>query len=423
MSCMVQYLRDNNEQSWAWSLLGNSYQQQSRMDYANICFKQSANIAGSLISFVHGWYFLGPFVVGKSEVDGDPLEFFGGIHNVSRTRFARDIQYYSELAPNGVVRWISFPEYRGRYVTIDPVVNWKDLVNSLGSLGITEWQGWVVGDIAVNAKNVKVSLRCMGVHTVLVDGFPVVGDIYRREQFSFPVALSRGLHTIYIRGRTKGALEFRCDVDTIPSSSLSFQILKPPFIPDIYEGRFFSKYFPLLILNRNASDWLVIKRISIVNIAPPLEGVNIKIGLKGDKAFPVAPGQTRPIIIELIANDFAFTESCTKVKLTLLVSTSLGSAQSSLSFRCRGEQQSFLFTFIDHDGSLQHAAAIKPLLPCEEKLCPVVLTLHGTSVPPQNQVDSYKQMISHEFVFGLETAWILAPTRHVVYQLLHFLFN
>ncbi len=29
------------------------------------------------------WYFIGPFPIGKTEIDGDPLEAFGGIRNIS----------------------------------------------------------------------------------------------------------------------------------------------------------------------------------------------------------------------------------------------------------------------------------------------------------------------------------------------------
>jgi len=43
--------------------------------------------------------------------------------------------------------------------------------------------------------------------------------------------------------------------------------------------------------------------------------------------------------------------------------------------------------------------------------CPVILTNHGTSVPPQNHADSYKHMEDGLFLFGTKAAWILAPSR------------
>ncbi|KAJ8309431.1 hypothetical protein KUTeg_014305 [Tegillarca granosa] len=72
----------------------------------------------------------------------------------------------------------------------------------------------------------------------------------------------------------------------------------------------------------------------------------------------------------------------------------------------------FCLLFLITDGSVQHAAAIQPIGGCELNRCPILLTLHGTTVPPQNQADSYKQMIGNKFVFGVEGTWVLAPTRH-----------
>ncbi len=53
------------------------------------------------------------------------------------------------------------------------------------------------------------------------------------------------------------------------------------------------------------------------------------------------------------------------------------------------------------------------LLLFQKQVCQrsVLLTLHGTTVPPQNQADSYKHMVDGKFIFGLEKAWTLAPTR------------
>ena len=35
-----------------------------------------------------------------------------------------------------------------------------------------------------------------------------------------------------------------------------------------------------------------------------------------------------------------------------------------------------------------------------------------TAVPPQNQADSYKRMENGEWVFGVDSLWVVAPTRH-----------
>ena len=67
---------------------------------------------------------------------------------------------------------------------------------------------------------------------------------------------------------------------------------------------------------------------------------------------------------------------------------------------------------MDHDGSVQHASAIEPIGSCEGGECPTLLTLHGTTVPPQNQADSYKRMVGEKFQFGVQGMWLLAPTRY-----------
>ena len=33
-------------------------------------------------------------------------------------------------------------------------------------------------------------------------------------------------------------------------------------------------------------------------------------------------------------------------------------------------------------------------------------------VSAESQADSYKQMLNKKFIFGVEKAWVLAPTRH-----------
>ena len=143
--------------------------------------------------------------------------------------------------------------------------------------------------------------------------------------------------------------------------------------------------------------------------------------------------------------------------------------------------QSFMFTFVDHDDTVSHAAAIRPWSPCKvspsplssppplplalllsllpsslfhrnktkrsniliQVACPVILTLSGVGVPPQNQADSYKYMkkskskkgriplplppplpsppphlhhvihymFTEEWLFGMKDMWVLAPER------------
>ncbi|XP_072030612.1 uncharacterized protein [Amphiura filiformis] len=127
----------------------------------------------------------------------------------------------------------------------------------------------------------------------------------------------------------------------------------------------------------------------------------------------IAPGQTIPVVISLQEDESQENIECTDAVLTLKISASEGQNQElPVTLKCRKRKESFLFTFLDHDGSVQSAAAIEPLENCPEGSCPVLLSLHGTGVEAQNQADSYKRMEEGQWFFGLEKAWVLTPTRH-----------
>lgn len=94
-------------------------------------------------------------------------------------------------------------------------------------------------------------------------------------------------------------------------------------------------------------------------------------GLASDHAQPtdaLAPGCTLPVRLRLslaAAADDKDKEKCLSVTVRVTgVGVSSGDAVSSppvkLALRCRKAAQPFLFTFIDHDGTVAHAATIKP---------------------------------------------------------------
>ena len=58
---------------------------------ATVYFKQAAKISGKLSGHVSDWYFIGPFVIGKSEVDGDPVEFYDGIATLAEQRYINSL--------------------------------------------------------------------------------------------------------------------------------------------------------------------------------------------------------------------------------------------------------------------------------------------------------------------------------------------
>ena len=406
ITCLVKYLSSKKDDGWAWSVLGQAYldsKLQKSTSLSTACFKQASKLSGKVSDFIKDWSFLGPFVIGKIEVDGDPLEAYGGIWNVSASRYKKTVKFYSELIPGGEVTWQSVKQTRsGEELRISPQIDWNQLVNSLGSIAITEWQGWVLGEFAVNDNNQNILIQCLGVHTIYVDRTPVTGDVYRRNQFWFSVALSKGIHTIYIRLRTKAVQTFKCEIKLAAST---FEVLQPSFLPDLIDGYLFSTYISLSIANYHSTKWMTDIRISLTST-----GSSLKALYQNEHSFSIAPGQICPLIFQLNTDAAIVSYTCSGIIIKVKVSSSEGQQVIPLSLRCRRLGESFLFTFLDHDGSVQHAAAIPPV-DGSTGLYPTLLTLHGTTVPPQNQADSYKRMVGGKFVFGFEKAWVLAPTR------------
>ncbi|CAD7943000.1 unnamed protein product [Amoebophrya sp. A120] len=130
---------------------------------------------------------------------------------------------------------------------------------------------------------------------------------------------------------------------------------------------------------------------------------------------------------------------------------------------CRTARQSFVYTFLDHDGTVNRGAAIMPRTHQDELLheatsnqkeapsgqgrgddgrleeekprYPVLLSLHGTGVDPRNHADSYKYKPKSKevqkaagvsapvkkvynadeskipFFYGVDGAWVVCPTR------------
>lgn len=58
---------------------------------------------------------------------------------------------------------------------------------------------------------------------------------------------------------------------------------------------------------------------------------------------------------------------------------------------CRDiRKQSFLTSFVDHDGSIAQAGVILPIGSGVNVEAPVLLSLHGTGITPLSQADAYK---------------------------------
>ena len=140
-------------------------------------------------------------------------------------------------------------------------------------------------------------------------------------------------------------------------------------------------------------------------------------------------------------------------KFKLTVTPSRGRAvQVEFQFECRMQNQSFLFSYLDHDGCVSQAATVFPLPTLQQRaawssaessmsgaskalhpVCeddsaseatagcqtrrhyPVLLTLHGTGISPLSQADAYKTVppgaAAGAYRFGVEGLFVLAPSR------------
>ncbi|XP_074660573.1 uncharacterized protein LOC141913023 isoform X2 [Tubulanus polymorphus] len=406
--CLISKLKEDNQDGWLWSTLGSCYKDLGVVpSLINNSFKQASKLSGRISPYFTLWHYVAPFSVGKTEFDGDPI---GGIHKAANYRYAKASKFYSELISGSEVKWMKIKQsHAEENIKITPNVNWQELINSMGSLALTEWQGWAVSDFAVNEDNMNIVFQCLGVHTMYIDFRPVTGDVYRRNHFQFSVALAKGIHTIYVKLRAQGTQVFQCNVDIAPQPS--WDVLPITILPDLYDGNLVGRFVSIPIMNMHSVKWLEVKKISVTSQSSGEEVLDCEL-VKTSKTIPIAPGQVRPVIVQMTSSSSKISSACNDVTLVFSVLTSDGQKSVSSKLRCRRLDQSFIFTFVDHDGSVQHAAAVYPRSACSGRLCSIVLSLHGTSVPVQNQADSYKHMVDGEYVFGVEGAWLLAPTRH-----------
>lgn len=196
------------------------------------------------------------------------------------------------------------------------------------------------------------------------------------------VQLSRGIHTLQLHVRFKGPFSFTCSINLIEGKQ-TWQVLSPSFLPDLVNGKLFSRFISILITNLHGSHWLKVTKVSTVKESLSSSQFTLKM-LAEDKTFMIAPGQVRPIKLVLEYKNGMEQQNdgsvCSDVKMVLKIGTNKGQDQMlTVNLRCRKLSESFLFTFVDHDGSIQHGAAIAPWKGCASGSCPVLLTLHGTS--------------------------------------------
>jgi len=176
--------------------------------------------------------------------------------------------------------------------------------------------------------------------------------------------------------RLKGPGSVKCSI-RISKTKKEFhldKVLKPDFV----DGNIFSTLISIPMSNLDTSKHVKISGLNTIsNTFPGMDPV-----FKVLNFVPILAGQISSIIINMTnKHSQRFQDRCPQSNIEVeleLVFSDKTSKRIVQQFRCRRSQQSFLFTFMDDDGSVQHAATIKPLKSCLTEKCPVFLTNHGT---------------------------------------------
>ena len=404
--------------------------------------------------------FLGPFTIGKNELDGNPASDIDRLYQ-SHVKSGNDkTDLISELVEGGSVNWTRIQMTKNQIHISPASVNFNRLVQSLFSMEVQEVQGWVVGEISV-IKSGTYTVSCLGIITCYVDDLErmMAGDIFRSHRVRTTVHLKQGKHLVYGWLKFVAKAQVAFDIQGPIQKVLGSNILIHPlnFVPDLlglgvladpdvattpyYMG---AGWLAIPVTNQDASDIHIrfqIKQsrkskkygLTVVHKHNMSNANHIVVVKSGQfTAIPVqiqmeqgiASKAECPLSFEMIPYVRRLDQDRNKTSVKWIKKKSL-----KLQMRCRTTRQSWIFSFVDHDGSVSRAAAISPLpskLPLSNKslsdsstTAGVVLSLHGTGVDVSMQADSYKYKPFNKanddkepYIFGVEGMWTLAPTRN-----------
>jgi dienelactone hydrolase len=406
--------------------------------FLNVCpiLVSAKRGTGKAAFAVRKWHFLGPWTVGKNELDGDPAAAHGGIVQLYKEK-GKQQTFFSEMAVLGKIKWTELPRTSGAVPVSPQTVNWNRLVQGLSSVEVQEWQGWAVGQFRTERKRETVNINCKGVRTFFVDTMePLAGDMFSTGRMWNTVSLAKGIHTVYVRLKVKGNGNFHCSIERYNRKSSQFQVYGPAFTPDMLETVDGGEYvmmgnaisFPIVNLGNRVLD----VSMSIKQQESSTQKVTFSSG-QAKLQFRVARGQLTVLNARIRVEGRVSKAGCPVTFRVVVSSKSFAAQPITVHLRCRRLHESFVFTFEDHDGTVSRAASIVPLkgssaggaTGCASHIttgarnssCPVVLSLHGTGVDVQMQADSYKfkppgSSDETPYTFGVQNAWVVAATRH-----------
>ncbi len=405
------------------------------------------------------WDIIGPFPVGKLEIDGDPLFTAFNNHNEHDIgsyilTLPRNITYYSELIQDNVLNWHTINAPSSGLVDVRFPVHWNELAQGLSSMAVLEFQGWAKSITYVKSDGSYI-VTCKGVHTVYIrnDGMTrvLVGDIYGTGIIHGIVELYSGLVAVIIPLRGSAYSSFTCTITPQMSPKTSFIVHSVSHIPDSLElsdarGLLLSTIFTVGIQNIQAYPLNI-----NLNIDPPSSS---ECSYSIYKALPsgdtehnnheitLAPGQMTilPLEITPLCKDKTILPTVTCRSGHPFIITMIPSrgehVKFPLEFPCRKANESLVVSYLDYDLSVAQAGILLPLPTHPNTMnrnrqinyysqrsyinstYPFVLSLHGTGISPRSQADAYKYIPSSaqskkgHYTYGIESFYLIAPSRH-----------
>jgi len=347
-------------------------------------YQEYSPTSESFPHIIRSWQILAPFAISRTEFDALPP-------------YPNTSQSVRSAYVGGKVKWKSITASPDGTLDVRLLVDWQRIVQGTSSQTALEIQGWLRAVFPVSEKS-TIIVHCAGVLRLHIGNHTLVGDIYNNG-FRTSVTLNPGLHLIKLHVRTVVSTRVRCTFEKSTQQS-AFVVEKTPYVPDLVDFKLVSSWISVKVSNY----WSKPLRLLTA------DGNNVDVDITD--TFFIYPGQTSYLPLGLTqTQDFTCN---TKTKLTLTATDGVDSFTSSvtLTYECRKMfGQSFIFTFLAHDGTVSHASAIGPTKSCEDSGCPVVLAFHGTGVAVRNMADAFKIKKKDGFIFGFRKAWLLCPTR------------
>ena len=377
----------------------------------------------------------------------DPLECRGGFRSLE---YNPNATFHSSLAPNGLVYWTrhNVEEYFetaslssslscalavvAKLVLNFAIIDWQSLQAAFGWAAL-QWQAWARGAIQILGEEPAfVLLYIDNVLEFWVDDQHYFGgDLYGLRRAPLVLHLTHGDHTIDVRlvrdvrsmgsvGQPSMSIQFKAEVSDSGLAVLRNSSTLPDTVSGVPAGRNGS----VNVLN-TSHDWISIGRIECLPESincfsvgrtqrtywSPVDGHKGDFATKVHQEAPLtlAPGQSRPLMFNLIFSGTKLVRFCLSILYTTEASAHvLMQKRIVCSLTDREPHDAHKITFLHPSGIVSYAI----LRPPSVKACglgrtsmPVLLNLHGAGL----DADSWQVRTMLDPLPDLP-AWVLFPT-------------